>query len=64
MKLDVEKFSGKNDFEPWKVNMKALLVHHGLTSALKPDEDKESSTSRERKVEIMEKAHSASILCL
>ncbi|KAL8476571.1 hypothetical protein ACS0TY_029029 [Phlomoides rotata] len=44
--------------------MKALLVHHGLTSALKPDEDEESSTSRERKVEIMEKAHSAIILCL
>ncbi|KAL8546821.1 hypothetical protein ACS0TY_006512 [Phlomoides rotata] len=64
MKLDVEKFSGKNDFGLWKVKMKALLVHHGLVSALKPDEDEESSTSRERNVEIMEKAHSAIILCL
>ncbi|KAL8464383.1 hypothetical protein ACS0TY_034056 [Phlomoides rotata] len=44
--------------------MKALLVHHGLANALKPDEDEESSISRERKVEVMEKAHSAIILCL
>ncbi|KAL8529448.1 hypothetical protein ACS0TY_006760 [Phlomoides rotata] len=44
--------------------MKALLVHHGLTNALKPDEGGESSTSREMRVEIMEKAHSAIILCL
>ncbi|KAL8536024.1 hypothetical protein ACS0TY_011602 [Phlomoides rotata] len=64
MKLDVEKFSGKNDFGLWKVKMKALLVYHGLTSALKPDDDEESSISREMKVEIMEKAHSAIILCL
>ncbi|KAL8462370.1 hypothetical protein ACS0TY_033415 [Phlomoides rotata] len=44
--------------------MKALLVHHGLTSALKPDEDEESSNSREMKIEIMENAHSAIILYL
>ncbi|KAL8526139.1 hypothetical protein ACS0TY_015388 [Phlomoides rotata] len=64
MKLDVEKLSRNNDFGIWKVKMKALLVHHGLASALKPDEDEESSTSRERKVEIMENAHSTIILCL
>ncbi|KAL8542762.1 hypothetical protein ACS0TY_003589 [Phlomoides rotata] len=64
MKLDVEKFSGKNDFGLWKVKMKALLVHHGLASALQPDAGAESSISREKKVEIMEKAHSAIILCL
>ncbi|KAL8509344.1 hypothetical protein ACS0TY_016521 [Phlomoides rotata] len=44
--------------------MKALLVHHGLASALKPDEGQESSASREKKTEIKEKAHSAIILCL
>ncbi|KAL8478124.1 hypothetical protein ACS0TY_030134 [Phlomoides rotata] len=44
--------------------MKALLVHHELVGALKPDEDEESSIARERKIEIMEKAHSAIILCL
>ncbi|KAL8473661.1 hypothetical protein ACS0TY_030488 [Phlomoides rotata] len=64
MKLDVEKFSGKNDFRLWKVKMKALLDHHSLAIALKSDEDEESSISREKKIEIMEKAHSAIILCL
>ncbi|KAL8476833.1 hypothetical protein ACS0TY_029219 [Phlomoides rotata] len=64
MKLDEEKFSGKNDSGLWKVKMKASLVHHGLAGALKPDEDEESSIARERKIEIMEKAHSAIILCL
>ncbi|KAL8514828.1 hypothetical protein ACS0TY_013790 [Phlomoides rotata] len=64
MKLDMEKFLGKNDFGLWKVKMKALLVHHGLAIALKPDEDEESSISREKKIEMMEKAHSAIILCL
>ncbi|KAL8519651.1 hypothetical protein ACS0TY_010548 [Phlomoides rotata] len=44
--------------------MKALLVHHGLASALQPDAGAESSISREKKVKIMEKAHSAIILCL
>ncbi|KAL8457037.1 hypothetical protein ACS0TY_035029 [Phlomoides rotata] len=44
--------------------MKALLVHHGLTSALQLDGGAESSISRKKKVEIMEKAHSAIILCL
>ncbi|KAL8506414.1 hypothetical protein ACS0TY_017336 [Phlomoides rotata] len=47
MKLDVEKFSGKNDFGLWKVKMRALLVHHGLVGALKPDEEEESSIARE-----------------
>ncbi|KAL8498052.1 hypothetical protein ACS0TY_021402 [Phlomoides rotata] len=44
--------------------MKALLVHHGLVSALQPDAGAESFISREKKVEINEKAHSAIILCL
>ncbi|KAL8509745.1 hypothetical protein ACS0TY_016815 [Phlomoides rotata] len=64
MKLDVEKFFGKSDFGLWKVMMKALLTQHGLAGALKPDKDEESSIAREMKIEIMEKAHSAIILCL
>ncbi|KAL8550371.1 hypothetical protein ACS0TY_008987 [Phlomoides rotata] len=64
MKLDVEKFTGKNDFGLWKVKMKALLVHHGLSGALKTDESEESSAAAVKKVEINEKAHSAIILCL
>ncbi|KAL8492683.1 hypothetical protein ACS0TY_024031 [Phlomoides rotata] len=64
MKLDVEKFTGKNDFRLWKVKMKALLVHHGLASALKSDEGEESSTTGAKRIEILEKAHSAIILRL
>ncbi|KAL8515268.1 hypothetical protein ACS0TY_014107 [Phlomoides rotata] len=44
--------------------MKALLVHHGLASALKTDGSEESSATTAKKVEINEKAHSAIILCL
>ncbi|KAL8487260.1 hypothetical protein ACS0TY_023800 [Phlomoides rotata] len=44
--------------------MKALLVHHGLISALKMEEDGESSVSTAKRIEIGEKAHSAIILCL
>ncbi|KAL8528974.1 hypothetical protein ACS0TY_006443 [Phlomoides rotata] len=44
--------------------MKALLVHHGLVSALKMDGSEESPATAAKKVEINEKAHSAIILCL
>ncbi|KAL8465333.1 hypothetical protein ACS0TY_034727 [Phlomoides rotata] len=64
MKLDVEKFTGKNDFGLWKVKMRALLVHHGLTTALKTDGSEESSATAAKKAEINKKAHSAIILCL
>ncbi|KAL8502420.1 hypothetical protein ACS0TY_021535 [Phlomoides rotata] len=47
LKLDVEKFSGKNDFGLWKVKMRALLIQHWSAGALKPDEEEESSTGRE-----------------
>ncbi|KAL8470626.1 hypothetical protein ACS0TY_033252 [Phlomoides rotata] len=44
--------------------MKALLVHHGLATALKTDRSEESSATAAKKAEINEKAHSAIILCL
>ncbi|KAL8524914.1 hypothetical protein ACS0TY_014510 [Phlomoides rotata] len=48
MKLDLEKFSGKNNFGLWKVKMNALLVHHGLAGALKPDEDEDRLPEKRR----------------
>ncbi|KAL8529954.1 hypothetical protein ACS0TY_007139 [Phlomoides rotata] len=60
----MEKFTGKNDFGLWKVKMKALMVHLGLGSALESNEGQESSTTVAKKIEILEKAHSAIILCL
>ncbi|KAL8534900.1 hypothetical protein ACS0TY_010801 [Phlomoides rotata] len=44
--------------------MKALLVHHGLATALKTDGSEESSATAAKKAEINEKAHSAIILFL
>lgn len=36
MKLDVEKFSRKNDFDLWKIKMSVLLIQHGLVDEHKP----------------------------
>ncbi|KAL8516861.1 hypothetical protein ACS0TY_015209 [Phlomoides rotata] len=44
--------------------MKALMVHLGLGSALESDEGQESSATAAKRIEILEKAHSAIILCL
>ncbi|KAL8474540.1 hypothetical protein ACS0TY_031119 [Phlomoides rotata] len=64
LKLDVEKFSRKNDFGLWKLKMRVLLIQHGLAGALKLGGEEESSTGRDKKIEIMEKTHSVIILCL
>jgi hypothetical protein len=32
-KFEVEKFSGKNNFELWKLKMRDLLVQQGLQKA-------------------------------
>ena len=33
-KLDVDKFTGANDFNLWRLKMKAFLVHQGLSDSL------------------------------
>ena len=38
-KYDIEKFNGRNDFELWKMNMKAILIQQGVEKALLPDKD-------------------------
>ena len=40
-KIDLEKFTGKNDFNMWKVKMKALLITQGLRDAIEPVTKKE-----------------------
>jgi hypothetical protein len=42
LKIEVEKFNGKNNFELWKLKMWDFLIHQGLQKALacktkKPD---------------------------
>ena len=68
-KIDLEKFTGKNDFNMWKVKIEALLITHGLGDALKPitkKEEKEVSSSKtpEMATEIDKKARSTIILSL
>ncbi|KAL8466761.1 hypothetical protein ACS0TY_035710 [Phlomoides rotata] len=66
-RFDIEKFYGKTDFGLWRIKMKALLVHQGLADALKDDsssDEEESSSVAVERVKMMEKAHSAIILCL
>ncbi|KAH9647652.1 hypothetical protein KPL70_025267 [Citrus sinensis] len=68
-KIDLEKFTGKNDFNMWKVKMEALLITQGLGDALEPvtkKEGKEESSSKtpEMAAEIDKKARSTIILSL
>ncbi|KAH9670612.1 hypothetical protein KPL70_017043 [Citrus sinensis] len=65
-KLEVEKFTGENDFHLWRLKMRALLVHQRLDVAL----DDESTSKKPMKVteeelsEVLDRAHSAIILSL
>ncbi|KAH9657534.1 hypothetical protein KPL70_023118 [Citrus sinensis] len=68
-KIDLKKFTGKNDFNMWKVKMEALLITHGLRDALEPvtkKEGKEESSSKtpQMAAEIDKKARSTIILSL
>ncbi|KAL8529743.1 hypothetical protein ACS0TY_006977 [Phlomoides rotata] len=70
-RFDIEKFSGKTDFGLWRIKMKTLLVHQELADALKGDfgessnsDNEESSSGDVEKAKMMEKAHSAIIICL
>ncbi|KAL8476488.1 hypothetical protein ACS0TY_028961 [Phlomoides rotata] len=55
LKLNIEKFFGKNDFGLWKVKMRALLIQHGLAGALKPNEKEKSSTEATRLQDVNDK---------
>ncbi|KAH9779667.1 hypothetical protein KPL71_007786 [Citrus sinensis] len=65
-RLEVEKFTGENDFHLWRLKMRALLVHQGLDKALV----EESSSKKPRMVsdddlpDVLDRVHSAIILSL
>ena len=68
-KVDIEKFTGKNDFNMWKIKMKALLITQGLGDAIEFENSKDgegvsSSKTPEEVVEIDKRARSAIILSL
>ncbi|KAK9054827.1 hypothetical protein SSX86_025906 [Deinandra increscens subsp. villosa] len=63
-KFNLEKFDGKNDFSLWRLKMRALLVHSGIVDALKGIAGLPAELSDKDKQDMMDKAHSAIVLCL
>ncbi|KAH9650291.1 hypothetical protein KPL70_026321 [Citrus sinensis] len=71
-KIDLEKITGKNDFNMWKVKMEALLITQGLGDASEPIIKKEgleastssSSLTPQQAADIDKKARSTIILSL
>ena len=68
-KVDLEKLTGQNDFNMWKIKMEALLITQGLGDAIDPVlklEGSEASSSKtlEQAAEIDKKARSTIILSL
>ena len=64
-KFEVNKFSGDNDFSLWRIKMKALLVHQGLSTAIDAEAlGKLKASDANKAREIDSKAHSAILLSL
>ena len=68
-KVDLEKFTEKDDFNMWKIKIEALLITQGLGEAIDPVsklEGSEASSSKtpEQVAEIDKKARSTIILSL
>ena len=61
-KFEVEKFTGSNDFDLWRLKMRAMLVHQGLDNALKGIRGLPATMLDQDKKALMEKAHSGIIL--
>ena len=63
--FEVDKFTRDNDFSLWRINMKALLVHQGLSSAINSDVMiKLKESDKDKVVKVKLKAHSAILLSL
>ena len=67
--VELDKFTGLNDFNMWKIKMEVLLITQGLRDAIEPatkiaDSEVSSSTTPEHMAEIDKKARSTIILSL
>ncbi|KAI0527473.1 hypothetical protein KFK09_003074 [Dendrobium nobile] len=62
-RFEIDKFKKKNDFSLWRIKMKALLVHQGLSDAIF-EENLAAFTDMAKAREIQLKAHSISLLSL
>lgn len=63
-RFDLEKFDGKNDFGLWRVKMPAILTQQGVVGALAGAAALPEKLIEKERTDILEKAHSAIILCL
>ena len=63
-KFDLEKFNGENDFNLWRLKMRAILVHQGLEDALEGEDKMPDTLTESMKREILRKAHSEIVLSL
>jgi hypothetical protein len=63
-KFEVEKFSGKSNFELWKLKMRDLLVQQGLQKALAFNTKKPATVKNEEWEDLDEKSLSTIRLCL
>ena len=63
-KFDVEKFTGKNNFNLWRVKMLALLTQQECELALEGEEMLPAEMTAAQKMVIMKKAYSAILLSL
>ncbi|KAL6513040.1 E3 ubiquitin-protein ligase upl4 [Orobanche minor] len=61
-KFELEKFTGENDFNLWRIKIKALLVQQGVGAAI--DQEALAAIDKTKVAEIQSKAHSALILSL
>jgi hypothetical protein len=64
LKFEVEKFSGKSNFELWKLKMRDLLVQQGLQKALACKSNKQTTMMNEEWEDLDEKSLSTIHLCL
>jgi hypothetical protein len=63
-KFEVEKFSGKRNFELWKLKMHNLLVQQGLQKTLVDKTNKPTTMTNEEWEDLDAKALSTIRLCL
>lgn len=63
-KYEIQKLTGKNDFNLWCLKMQFLLVHHGLLEALKGSDKMDVSLSEKEKRTMVEKSQNAIVLSL
>ena len=63
-KFEIDKFTGTNDFSLWRIKMKALLVHQGISEAIDSEAMADLDDDKKKQREIQTKAHSAILLSL